>query len=132
MKPEKWFGVVVLYAVLTLVCVYLIPSGSALSVFTFFFGFTFVAFVPGYCLVTLLFHEGKLDLVEMVVLSVALSFALAGVSGLFLGISPIGITVPSITVTLTAVVVALALLATLRKKQVLPQFHVHSPKQTGA
>ena len=90
MKPTSWFGIIVLYTVLTLLFVYLIPNDSPFSVLTGVFGFIFVAVVPGYCLVSLLFQEGKLDLVEKAVLSVALSFSIAGVSGLFLGLSPIG------------------------------------------
>jgi uncharacterized membrane protein len=82
-------------------------------------------FIPGYCLINFLFAEGKLDFVEILVLSVALSFSIAGVSGLFLGISPAGINVPSITVTLTAVVFVLAILAFIRKtgKIHLNRFH---------
>jgi uncharacterized membrane protein len=125
-NPVKWFGVIVVYTVVTLLCVYLIPSGSALSFLTYFFGFTFVAVVPGYCFVSLLFQEGKLDLIEKIVLSVALSFSIAGVSGLFIGLSPIGINVNSITVSLSGIVVVLAVLAFLRKMKLLPQLRAKS------
>lgn len=131
MTPAKWFGIIILYTVLTLLCVYLIPTNSALSVFTYVLGFTFVAAVPGYCLVSFLFQEGKLDLVEKTVLSVALSFSIAGVSGLFLGLSPIGITVRSITISLSIIVVILALLAFLRKTQLLPKLRKQSPVQVN-
>ncbi len=116
MNPTNWFGVIVLYTAITLLCVYLIPSNSAFSVLTAVLGFTFVAFIPGYCLVSFLFSEGKLDLAEKAVLSVALSFSVSAVSGLFLGLTRIGINTASITVTLSAVVVVLAFLAFLRKK----------------
>jgi uncharacterized membrane protein len=129
-KPVKWFGFIVLYTVLTLVCVYLIPIDSSLSGLTFFFGFTFVAFVPGYCLISFLFSEGKLDLVEQMVLSVALSFSVAGVSGLFLGLSPIGITVPSITISLSSIVLVLAFLALLRKMGKLQNL-LQKPKKSN-
>jgi uncharacterized membrane protein len=115
----KWFGIIVVYTVLTLLCVYLIPSSSILNVITVVLGFTYVAFVPGYCLISFLFYEGKLDLAEKAVLSVALSFSIAGVSGLFLGMSPVGINVASITESLTAIVLVLAFLAVLRKMNVL-------------
>ncbi len=114
-KPANWFGIILAYTALTLLCVYLIPSESAASVARVFFGFTFVAFIPGYCLVSFLFPEGKLDFPETLVLSVALSFAIAGISGLFLGLSPIGISVSSITQALSSIVVVLAVLAFLRK-----------------
>jgi uncharacterized membrane protein len=89
--------------------------------------FTFVVFIPGYCLINFLFVEGKLDFAEILVLSVALSFSIAGISGLFLGISPAGLNIPSITVTLTAAVFVLAVLAFLRKtgKVKLDRFRRH-------
>jgi uncharacterized membrane protein len=126
-KPNSWFGIIVLYTFLTVLFVYFIPSDSPFSVFTGVFGFIFVAVVPGYCLVSLLFQEGKLDLVEKAVLSVALSFSLAGVSGLFLGLSPIGITTLSIMISLSSIVVVLAFLAFIRKRKL--QFQVPSTEQ---
>jgi uncharacterized membrane protein len=129
-KPTSWLGIIFLYTVLTMLFVYLIPSDSSFSVFNYIFGFIFVSIVPGYCLVSLLFQEGKLDLVEKAVLSVALSFSIAGVSGLFLGLSPIGITTVSITFSLGIIVVALAFLAFVKKMK-LRQLHVQSPEQVS-
>lgn len=106
-----------MYTVLTLLFVYLIPNDSPFSIFTYVFGFVFVAVAPGYCLVTLLFIEGKLDLVEKAVLSVASSFSIAGLSGLFLGLSPIGISTASLTISIASIVVVLAFLALIRKRQ---------------
>jgi uncharacterized membrane protein len=114
-KPTSWFGIIVLYTVLTLLFVYFIPSDSPFSVLIYVFGFIFVAVVPGYCLVSLLFREGKLDIVEKSVLSVALSFSIAGLSGLFLGLSPIGMTTTSLTISLSSIVLVLAFLAFIRK-----------------
>jgi uncharacterized membrane protein len=114
----KWFGIIVVYTALTLLCVYLIPITSPLNIITAVLGFVFVAFLPGYCLISFLFYEGKLDLPEKAVLSVALSFSIAGVSGLFLGLSSIGITGQSITESLGAIVLVLAVLAVLRKMNI--------------
>ncbi|MCW4008149.1 MAG: DUF1616 domain-containing protein [Candidatus Bathyarchaeota archaeon] len=116
LKAYNWLGIIVAYTVLTVLCVYIIPNNSPFSVFTYVFGFVFVAVVPGYCLLNVLFQEGKLDLVEKAVLSVALSFSIVGISGLFLGLSPIGITVPSIIVSLTSIVLVLAFVAFLKKR----------------
>jgi uncharacterized membrane protein len=127
-KLTSWFGIIVLYTFLTLLFVYFIPNDSPFSVFTGVFGFIFVAVVPGYCLVSVLFQEGKLDLVEKAVLSVALSFSIAGVSGLFLGLSLIGITMPSIIISLSSIVVVLAFLAFIRKRK-LRQLQMRSTKQ---
>jgi uncharacterized membrane protein len=119
LHPVKWFAIIFFYTVVTLLCVYYIPTGSILSGITIFFGFTFVAFVPGYCLINFLFQEGKLDLIEKTVLSVALSFSIAGISGLFLGLSSVGITVSSVTESLSLIVIILAVFATLRKTGLL-------------
>lgn len=115
MKPANWFGTVVLYTAITLFCVYFVPSNSVFSILRIFFGFTFVAFVPGYCLISVLFQERKLDFGEKTVLSVVLSFSIAGISGLYLGLSPIGINFASITESLGIIVIVLAFLAFLRK-----------------
>jgi uncharacterized membrane protein len=117
LKPTLWFELIILYTVLTIAAVYLIPSDSVFSWLTYFLGFAFVAFMPGYCFINVLFRDGKLELIEKAVLSVALSFSLVGVSGLFLGLSPIGITTNSITVALGGIVLILAILAFIRKIQ---------------
>ncbi|TRO50921.1 DUF1616 domain-containing protein [Candidatus Bathyarchaeota archaeon] len=124
MKHSSWFGIIVLYTVVTLLFVYFIPNDSPFSVFTILFGFIFVAIAPGYCLVNVLFKEGKLDIVEKAVLSVALSFSIAGMSGLFLGLSPIGMTTSSLTISLSIIVVVLAALALIRKTKM-----VQNPKE---
>ena len=75
--------------------------------------------MPGYCLVNVLFatKENKLDLVEVAVLSVALSFSIIGLSGLFLGLSPIGMSLTSFRVSVSVIVLILASVAFLRKRR---------------
>lgn len=106
---------------LTLLFNYLIPSDSPLLSLNYVFGLIFVAFIPGYCLVNILFasSENKLDRVEEVVLSVALSFGIVGLSGLFLGLSPIGISFSSIRLSLTGIVLVLASAAYLKKRHLM-------------
>ena len=96
---------------------YVIPADSPGAVVTYIFGFVFVAFVPGYCLVNVLFatKENRLGFLEVIVLSVLLSFSLVGLAGLFLGLSPIGINFTSIRLSLSGVVLVLASLAFFRK-----------------
>jgi uncharacterized membrane protein len=101
-----------------------------LAVFRYVFGFVFVAFLPGYCLVNILFmNRNKLDFVEELVLSVALSFGLDGLVGLFLGLSPIGINFTSITISLSAVVLVFAVIVFIRRSIAL---HVQTPEQVSA
>ena len=114
MNPVNWFGLIIGYTVVTLLCVVLISSDSLLSFVRIGLAFVFVAFFPGYCLISFLFQEGKLDFTEKLVLSVALSFSVAGISGLFLGLSPIGLNVMSILGTVSGMVVVFAVLAYFR------------------
>jgi uncharacterized membrane protein len=117
-KPALWLEIVVLYTVLTMVTVYFVSGDSPLFVIRYVLGFVFVAFLPGYCLVNILFiGVNRIDSVENVVLSVALSFGIIGLVGLFLGLSPIGIGDTSITVSLSAIVLGLAAVAFVRKSR---------------
>ncbi len=115
MKATTWFGIILGYSVLTLLCVFAIPADSTFWAVRIVLAYTFVAFVPGYCLINFLFAEGRLDFAEILVLSVALSFSIAGISGLFLGLSSIGINPTSIPETLGPLTIFLAVLALLRK-----------------
>ena len=137
MKPLRWLEIVVVFTVLTLFATYLIPSGSLtdspLVVLRYVFSFVFIVFLPGYCLVDILFlGKNRLDLVEKLVLSVALSFGLTGLIGLFLGLSPIGLNFESITISLSVTVLSLAIIAYLQKrKEALPILQVQSSEQVS-
>jgi len=112
LKNRRWFITVLVFTALTLLTTYTIPSDSYLIVFRYFFGFIFISFIPGYCLVRLLFAKSEdMYLVEELVLSVALSFSITSLVGLFLGLTPIGINFTSVTVSLTLVVLVLSLFA---------------------
>jgi len=117
-KPLLWFGIIILFTVLTMLIVYFVPSDSLFFIIRYVFSFLFIAILPGYCLVTVLFSKkNKLELVEEVVLSVALSFGIAGLVGLILGLSPIGINFTSITISLTVIVSVLSFVAFLMKNR---------------
>ncbi|MGA3289027.1 MAG: DUF1616 domain-containing protein [Candidatus Bathyarchaeia archaeon] len=130
LKPIRWLEIIIAFTALTLLATYLIPSNSLFVVFRYVFGFVFVAFLPGYCLVNILFmNRNKLDFVEELVLSVALSFGLDGLVGLFLGLSPIGINFASITISLSAVVLVFAVVVFIRRVRERP---VQTPEQESA
>jgi uncharacterized membrane protein len=131
LKPLRWLEIVLAFTVITLLAVFLIPSDSAIVVVRFVLGFVFIVFLPGYCLVNILFlGKNRLDAIESLVLSVALSFGLAGLIGLFLGLSPIGINFLSITVSLGVLVLALSIVAYIRKSsEALPVLQMQSPQQ---
>lgn len=73
-------------------------------------------------------NRNKLDFVEEIVLSVALSFGLDGLVGLFLGLSPIGINFTSITISLSVLVLVFAVVVFIRK---LREPDVQSPEQVS-
>jgi uncharacterized membrane protein len=113
---------------------YLIPNGSNLIVMAprFALTFIFVSFLPGYCLVNILFiGKNNIDLPETLVLSVALSFAIAGLDGLFLGLSPIGIFPVPIATSLSVIVLVLASVAFMRKRKLILH-QVQVPQQVSA
>ena len=89
-----------------------------------------MSFLPGYCLANILFMgKNKLDFVEQLVLSVALSFGVDGLIGLFLGLSPIGINFTSIAISLSAVVLVFAVIGLIRK---LREPNMQSSEQVSA
>lgn len=117
-KPARWLEIIVLITLLTMVIVYFVPGDSPLFVVRYVLGFVFVLFLPGYCLVNILFIDADhLDPVEIAVLSVALSFGIAGLVGLFLGLSPIGIDFTPIIISLNVIVLGLGVVAFLRKNK---------------
>jgi uncharacterized membrane protein len=117
-KHDRWIEIIVLFTLLTMVIVYFVAGDSPLFVVRYVLGFVFVLFLPGYCLVNILFiGANRIDPVETVVLSVALSFGIAGLAGLFLGLSPVGMNFTSIIISLNAIVLGLAVVAFVRKSR---------------
>jgi uncharacterized membrane protein len=119
MKPIRWLAIILIFTALTMVCTYFVssdPAVSPLAYIRYAFGIIFVVVVPGYCLINILFRKrNRLDIIEQAVLSVALSFGIIGLVGLFLGLSPIRITFISITVSITGITLALAIIAFILK-----------------
>ena len=117
-KPDRWLEIIVLFTLLTIVVVYAVPGDSSLFALRYLLGFAFVVFMPGYCLVNILFTgSNRIDPVETAVLSVALSFGIAGLVGLFLGLSPIGIMFTPTVLSLTGITLVLAVIAFVRKRR---------------
>jgi uncharacterized membrane protein len=89
--------------------------------------------MPGYCLVNALFlGKNKLDVIEAFVLSAAISFGIAGLVGLFLGLSPIGISFESITISLSTIVLVIAALAFIRKTNESSMLNVKVAQQVSS
>jgi uncharacterized membrane protein len=62
-------------------------------------------------------NKDKIDIIEKIVLSVALSFGIAGLIGLFLGLTPIGLNFISITASLSCTTLILAITAYILKNK---------------
>jgi uncharacterized membrane protein len=78
----------------------------------------FLFVIPGNCLVNILFRKkNKIDLIEEAVLSVALSFGIVGITGLFLGLTPIGLNFISITTSLSSITLILAITTFILKNK---------------
>ena len=133
MKPLRWLEIVAGFTLVTLLATLFVTS-EPLIYLRYILSFVFVVFLPGYCLINILFMgKNRIDFVETLVLSVALSFGLTGLIGLFLGLSPIGIDFASITISLNALVFALAAVAYVRKvKAPLPVLQVQRSEQVSA
>jgi uncharacterized membrane protein len=118
MKPLRRLEAIVIFTVLTLLSVYLIPAESTLVFLRYTLSVIFLFIIPGNCLVNILFRKkNKIDLIEETVLSIALSFGIAGITGLFLGLSPIGLTFVSITASLSSITLILAITAFILKNK---------------
>jgi uncharacterized membrane protein len=114
---RRWFFFVVSFTIITLLSTYAIHEDSPLPLLAFRFalGFVLVSFVPGYCLMRILFYgDNKIDAIEGLVLSVALSFSIVGLLGIFLGLTGIGLNFASITFSLALIIFLLALIASFK------------------
>jgi uncharacterized membrane protein len=130
LKPIRWLAIILTFTVLTLLATYLIQTEPLIYI-RYVLSYVFVVFLPGYCLVNILFlGKNRIDLIETLVLSIALSFGLAGLIGLFLGLSPLGMNFTSITVSLSVTAVALSIIAFIRKskEKTLPVLQMQSPQ----
>ena len=130
LKTSTWFEIILGFTLLTLLAVLFIPGNSFYAYLRYVLGFVYVGFLPGYCLVNLLFtKKDNIDFVEELVLSIALSFGLDGLAGLFLGLSPIGINFNSILISLSALVLVLGTAAFIRKTRISSMSSMQSSSQ---
>jgi len=117
LKNNIEFWLVNVVSVLAFASIRLIPeAGTPLSYIRYIFGFILVAFLPGYCLTETLFpKKDSLDIIERVTFSIGLSFAATALVGLFLSFTPISLTLYTALPTLGTLVLALNIIALIRK-----------------
>jgi predicted Zn-ribbon and HTH transcriptional regulator len=116
-RKTKWFWIVIGISLISFLSIMFIPeTGTALSYVRYLFGFVLVAFLPGYCLNEALFpREDAIDLIERITFSIGLSFALTALVALFLSFTPVHLTLPTTLPALGTIVIALAIVALIRK-----------------
>lgn len=116
-KNSRWFWLLIATALLSFVSILLLPeTENPLTYVRYIFGFVLVAFLPGYCLTETLFpKKTALDPIEKVTFSIGLSFAITALIGLFLSFSSIGLNLTTALPVLGSNVIALAVVALLRK-----------------
>ena len=108
-----WLTVVV--SMLTLATIYLMPQIAPLSAIRIICGTIFMLFIPGYSLTRLLFPTRDTDGIELIALSIGLSFAVTPLVGLMLNYSPWGIQLDPVVISLSVVSIALAFVGTYRR-----------------
>jgi len=122
MKPLRWLEIIMLITALTVLFTYIIPSESVFGYIRSAFAVVFIFLIPGNCLVNILFRKrDKIDIIEEAVLSIALSFGISGITGLFLGLTPIGLSFITITISLSSITVVLAIIAFALKNKEIKQ-----------
>jgi len=116
-RNSRWFWIFIGTSILSFISIIFIPeTGTSLSYLRYIFAFILVAFLPGYCLTETLFPtETALDMIERFAFSIGLSFAITALVGLFLSFTPLGLTLATALPALGSLVIALAVVALIRK-----------------
>ncbi len=116
-RNNYWFWITIVIAIFSFISITFIPGTEyPISYVRYIFSFVFVAFLPGYCLTETLFpNKISLDIIERIVFSIGLSFALTALVGLFLSFSSLGLTLRTALPTLGSLVILFAFIALFRK-----------------
>lgn len=119
-RNSRWFWIAIVISVLSFISILFIPeTGTPLSYIRYIFAFVLVAFLPGYCLTETLFpREDALDVIERFTFSIALSFAVTALVGLFLSFSSLSLTLATALPALGSLVIVLAVVALIRKYRI--------------
>ncbi|MEJ2242309.1 MAG: DUF1616 domain-containing protein [Candidatus Bathyarchaeota archaeon] len=116
-RNNYWFWFTIAISFLSFVSIIFVPGTNIpASYLRYIFSFILVAFLPGYCLTEALFpRKISLDIIERIVFSIGLSFALTALVGLFLSFSSLRLTLGTALPTLGSLVIILSLIALIRK-----------------
>lgn len=114
-KKGLWFWIIIALAVTTNILVFQVSEQSVLMPIRWVVGYSFCFFVPGYCAIKVLFPKKELDIVETMLLSIALSLAILPLVGLVVNFVVGNIALPPIMFSLSLVVFISASTAYLKQ-----------------
>jgi len=106
--------VTVSLTVITNILVFVLEGQSILLPLRWTAGYLFCFFVPGYSAINLLFPKKELNVVEKLILSIAVSLAIIPLVGLFVNFAMGSLAFPFIMLSLSTLVLALAIAAYLK------------------
>ena len=114
----NWYWTIIAVAAATAALVFMVPENVIPIVYArHLVGSIFVLFLPGYSLIKALFPTKELDNIERLALSIGMSLALVGITGLLLNYTPWGIRTTPVTLSLLALTTVFATAATIREHQ---------------
>jgi uncharacterized membrane protein len=118
-----WFWMIVVFMIITTITIFVIPDGFyPLTYVRLIFGAIFILFIPGFCLINLLFphklpfkaSSENLGKVERFVLSVGTSITIVPVVALLLNYTHWGIRLVSVMTSLVVLTIVFVLVALIR------------------
>jgi hypothetical protein len=116
MPKSYWYWIVVFFAAITLFLVYNVPAGSfPLFYVRNIFGVIYVLFLPGFCLVKMLFPKKDGDPIINFALYIGTSLIMLPLIGLALNYSPGGIKAEPLALTLFLFIFIFSLIALYRE-----------------
>lgn len=108
-KKGQRLWITISLTVITNILVFSISEQSVLLPLRWVTGYLFCFFVPGYGAINLLFPKKELNVVEKLILSIAMSLAIIPLVGLFVNLVIGSLALPFIMISLSALVLALTI-----------------------
>lgn len=115
-KKGLWFWPIIAVTIIANILVFQVSEQSVLMPLRWVVGHLFCFFIPGYCAVKVLFPKKQLDIVETMLINIALSLAIISLVGLTVNFVIGSITLQPIMFSLSLLVFALALTAYLKHR----------------
>jgi uncharacterized membrane protein len=113
-----WFWITLILTVASTLMIMTITEGSYLLLYArYFLGIITVLFLPGYCLIKILYPGREIDKIERVGLSIGTSIAMVPMIGLLLNYTPYGIRLTPLTLSLLTLTILLAITGIFREHQ---------------